>query len=316
MVAGGLVGRLAELPHELLEDGAHLDVADHVGVQVDLGELLDHQVEAVGLVKLLDLGLEAEVLDDLAGTLAEAGDVVLQVGGDVGGVVGELGKVEAAGVVKRLPGDVVEHRLDVGKLTALEALMPREHRGLGRLEHAVEAAEHSERQDHAAVLGGLVGAAQQVRDTPDEADLVAEAVHQRCPFRRALLPSSPSERVRHHSIGTGDGRVAAQVAAPGRAVAGPASCTGRRRRREAVAPSADVVRLASQTPAATASLTLNCNLSLCGRSGGPGLYRRASAGPHPEGVRRPIRCGLSSSATWKATSSDCIALSLGSQSVE
>jgi hypothetical protein len=31
-------------------------------VQVDLGELLDHQVEAVGLVELLDLDLEAEAL--------------------------------------------------------------------------------------------------------------------------------------------------------------------------------------------------------------------------------------------------------------
>ncbi len=113
VVAGRLVGGLAELPDQLLEDVAHLDVAHRVGVQVDLGELLDHQVEAVGLVELLDLGLEAEVLDDLARARAEAGDVVLQVGRDVGGVVGELGEVEAAGVVEGLLGDVVEDRLEV-----------------------------------------------------------------------------------------------------------------------------------------------------------------------------------------------------------
>ena len=45
---------------------------NRVWVQVDLGELLDHQVEAVGLVELLDLLLEAEVLDDLARPAGEA----------------------------------------------------------------------------------------------------------------------------------------------------------------------------------------------------------------------------------------------------
>ena len=116
VVAGRLVGRLAELPDQLLEDVAHLDVADRVGVQVDLGELLDHQVEPVGLVELLDLGLEAEVLDDLARPAREAVDVAGQVGGDVVGVALELVEVEPAGVVERLPGDVVEDRLDVGEL--------------------------------------------------------------------------------------------------------------------------------------------------------------------------------------------------------
>ena len=74
----------------------------------------------------------------------------------------------------------------VGEPAALEALGPGQNRRLGRLEHAVEAAQHGEREDHAAVLGRLVGAAQQVGDAPDEADLVAEAVHYQCPSRRRL----------------------------------------------------------------------------------------------------------------------------------
>ena len=106
-------------------------------------------------------------------------DVEGQVGGDVVGVVGELGEVEPAGVVEGLLGDVVEHGLDVGELAALEALDLGEHVGLRRLEHAVEAAQHRKRQDDAAVLCGLVGAAEQVGNAPDEADLVAEAVHLR-----------------------------------------------------------------------------------------------------------------------------------------
>ena len=179
VVAGRLVGGLGELAHQLLEDVAHLDVAHHVGVQVDLGELLDHQVEAVGLVELLDLGLEAEVLDDLARPRAEAGDVLLQVGRDVVGVVGELGEVEAAGVVEGLAGGVVEDRLEVLHRAALEAFVSGQHLGLGGLKDAVEATQDGERQDHLAVLGRLVGAAQQVGDDPDEADLVGEAVQLR-----------------------------------------------------------------------------------------------------------------------------------------
>ena len=43
-----------------------------------------------------------------------------------------------------------------------------EHGVLGRLEHAVEPAQDGERQDDAAVLVGLVVAAEQVGDGPEE----------------------------------------------------------------------------------------------------------------------------------------------------
>ena len=44
-----------------------------------------------------------------------------------------------------------------------------QHRGLGRRQQAVEAAQHGERQDDLAVLVALVGAAEQIADAPDEA---------------------------------------------------------------------------------------------------------------------------------------------------
>ena len=117
--------------------------------------------------------------------------------------------------MKGLLGGVIQHRLDVGELTALQAGMLGEHRRLGGLEHAVEAAQHGERQDHAAVLGGLVRAAQQVGDALDEADLVAETVHERCPFRRALLQDSPNDRDQRHSIGARARNVRAPCGASG-----------------------------------------------------------------------------------------------------
>ena len=108
-------------------------------------------------------------------------------------------------VVEALAGGLVEDRLE--RSSSLPPLRlscsastfalvgaSTQSRCLGRLEHAVEAAQHGERQDDAAVLGGLVGAAQQVGDAPDEADLVREAVHERSPFRRAaatrLIPTT------------------------------------------------------------------------------------------------------------------------------
>ena len=68
--------------------------------------------------------------------------------------------------------------------------MPLEHGLLGRLEHAVEAADHRQRQDDLAVLGLLVVAAQQVGDRPDEGGVVADALA--IPHRCRHLRSSAS----------------------------------------------------------------------------------------------------------------------------
>jgi hypothetical protein len=66
VLAGGLVGQLGELADQFLEDRAHLRVADHLGVQVDVGELLGDEVEQPGLGQLVDLGVKLEALEDVA----------------------------------------------------------------------------------------------------------------------------------------------------------------------------------------------------------------------------------------------------------
>ena len=157
VLAGLLVADLGEPPDQLLEDVAHLDVGHRVGVQVDLAELGDDQVEPVGLVELGDVLLEAEVFDDLAGAAGEALDVVGQVGGDVVRVALELLEGEAAGVVEgtgRRPG---EDRLEVLDLAALQALELGQDLVLGRLQHAVQPAQHGQGQHDSLYWFGRYG---------------------------------------------------------------------------------------------------------------------------------------------------------------
>jgi hypothetical protein len=66
VLPGGFVGGFRELANQLLEHQAHLDVGDGVWVQVDLGELLGHQVQQFVLVELVDLEEEAEPFEDVA----------------------------------------------------------------------------------------------------------------------------------------------------------------------------------------------------------------------------------------------------------
>lgn len=74
-----LVGGLDELADQLLEQVPHVGVGRSAGVQVDLGERSDDQEEAVLLVELGDLGLEAEPLEHVD-VGREAVHVVDQVG--------------------------------------------------------------------------------------------------------------------------------------------------------------------------------------------------------------------------------------------
>ena len=48
VLPGGLVGQLREAPDQLLVEVAHLEVRDGVGMQVDVGESRNDQVEKVG----------------------------------------------------------------------------------------------------------------------------------------------------------------------------------------------------------------------------------------------------------------------------
>jgi hypothetical protein len=66
----------------------------------------------------------------------------------------------------------------------------RQHLLLRRLEHAIEPAQHDQRQDHLAVLGLLVVAPQQVGHRPDECSVVEYPAT--VGDDHSVLPCSPS----------------------------------------------------------------------------------------------------------------------------
>ena len=174
VLAGVLVQRLVELADQLLEDRPHRRVVDLVGVQVDVLEALEHLEEQARLVELADGVVEVELLQHLAHVRAEAGDVVAQVGGEVRRVGEELLEVVARRVVEgeaRTPCGAAGRgsRASCPCSSACRS----EHLLLGRRQHAVEAAQDGERQDHVLVLAALEGVADQVRDAPEEADDLA-----------------------------------------------------------------------------------------------------------------------------------------------
>ena len=170
---GGLVGELGEAADELLVEVAHLEIRDDLGVQVDVGEAGEDEVEQVGAVQAGDLHVEVELVDHLPGAGAEPGDVFPQAAGELAGVAEQAAEVERAGVVEALTGDALEH--EVGAFDALlESLRALEHRWLGLLQHAVQTAQHGEREDHLAVLRLLVVASQEVGDGPDEGGVVVD----------------------------------------------------------------------------------------------------------------------------------------------
>ena len=70
-------------------------------------------------------------------------------------------------VVEALPGLAQEERLGIEPGLLLVGEL-RQHGRLGRLQHAIEPAQHGEGQDDLAVVGLLVVAAQEIGDRPDE----------------------------------------------------------------------------------------------------------------------------------------------------
>jgi hypothetical protein len=108
VITGRLVREFVEAADEVLEDEPHLLVRHVRRVEVDVGELRDHEVKDVRLVHLLDLGLELEVLEDALDVRREALDVADQVLVDVVRVALELLEVERRVVVEALARDLVQ----------------------------------------------------------------------------------------------------------------------------------------------------------------------------------------------------------------
>ena len=173
VLAGCLVAQLGELAKQLLVDVAHLDVADLVGMEVDFGHFGEDEIEQLRPVEAADLGVEVELLDDVARLGVELGDPGAQVAGDLGRVGQDAVQGQRAGVVCLDARQTLED--DVARVLALDRLGSREHLWLGGLEDAIEAAQQDQRQDYLLVFGALVVAAEQVSDGPDEPCVVVRS---------------------------------------------------------------------------------------------------------------------------------------------
>jgi hypothetical protein len=100
VLAGVLVERLVELTNQLLEDIAHVEVGDALGVQIDVLEALQHLEQQSVLVELADGVVEVEALQHLAHVGGEAVEVDAQVAGQAGEVGEQAIEVERRGVVE------------------------------------------------------------------------------------------------------------------------------------------------------------------------------------------------------------------------
>ena len=174
MLAGGLVGKLGEFADEFLEDGTHLRVADGVGMQVDAGELLGDEIEQAGLGEAVDLGVEVEGVENVSDGGRERLHVGTQVLTDVILIAHEFLEIKRRCVEEKLAGLAKQERLGIQPRFLPDGQFG-EYRRLGGFEHAVQPAQHGERQDHLAVRGLLVVATQQVGDGPEESGQIAFA---------------------------------------------------------------------------------------------------------------------------------------------
>ncbi len=109
VVSGFLVRRFVEFADKFFEAAPHFEVGNGVGVQVDLGELLDELEEAIRFIELLDLLIEPEVVEELAGFLGKGFRVMEKVLCETFGVVQEAAEVVLAGVIEGLSRGSAEH---------------------------------------------------------------------------------------------------------------------------------------------------------------------------------------------------------------
>ena len=135
-------------------------------MQIDVLEALHDLEQQTRLVEPADRVVEVEPLDNLAHIFTEAGDVVAQIGGDIGSVGDQLVEIVERGVVEGETGGDAELPVEVLQPPVLELRLPRQHLLLGSGQHAVEPAQHRQRQNDVLVLAAPESVANQVGDTP------------------------------------------------------------------------------------------------------------------------------------------------------
>ena len=159
MLPGGLVGDFSELANQFLEHLSHLGIAHSIGMEVDGGELLGDLVQENGTSKPVDMGVEIEFLEDVAHGGRECLHVGAEVLADVILIAHELLHVERGRIEEVVAGFPQEERFRV-QSDLLSGGQLSKHSGLGGLQHAVKTPQDREGEDHLAVFGLLVIAAQ------------------------------------------------------------------------------------------------------------------------------------------------------------
>jgi len=87
-----------------------------------------------------------------------------------GGVGEKFLEVVAGGVVEGETRHTTELRVQVLESLAAQLRLALQDSLFRVGQHAVQAAEHGQRQDHILVLAALEGVADEIRDTPEETD--------------------------------------------------------------------------------------------------------------------------------------------------
>jgi hypothetical protein len=162
VLAGRLIGQFGKLANQFLEDRAHVGIADPVRVKVDLAELLGDEVEQVGIGKSVDLRFQLEAGEDVFDVGRKAVKVSRKVHRDVILVANDGLQVHRRSVVKGIAGRASQIMIDaVPRDVALGGFL--QNGLLRRLKDAVHPAQNCKRENHLAILMGLVLATQQVR---------------------------------------------------------------------------------------------------------------------------------------------------------
>ncbi len=199
MLPGGLVADFGKLADQLLEHETHLVIADALGMQVDVGEFFHHAVKQTGSGQSFHLGVELETLEHVSHRRRKGLEVAVQVLANVVLIAHEGFHVQRRGVVEALPGNAKQERLRI-QARSFSLRLLGQHGGLGRRQHAVETAQHRERQDDPTVLALLVIPAQQVSNRPDEGRQ-ALLVHG-APFRSFSAMAGATDRHRTRNAGS------------------------------------------------------------------------------------------------------------------
>ena len=137
MLSGGLVGKFGELADQFLEHGPHLGIADDLGVKVDVGELLGHQIKQLGLGQPVDLGVKIEALENVSHGGRKRLHVGEEVFLDMVLVAHQLLHVQGRRIEEELPRLAQQERLRV-QPGLLSGGQLGQHGGLGLLQHAIE----------------------------------------------------------------------------------------------------------------------------------------------------------------------------------